>query len=355
MFLGSGSVIHAMHHAYHETHSDADPQDIRNMGGLKHYMPWTSRTFLIGCLAIAGVPMFSGFFSKDLILWSALSNAHVFTAQPVVNGGISLSYLTTMVPPTLTPDMLEHGFALTNIALFTRWGTFLLGLITAGMTAFYMFRLYILTFEGENRTGEAERKHLHESHPAIVIPLAILAGLALVGGYTGWPHFIVHGLHLPEGMLFFEHWFQEVFAVSSQYRIMGRFGAHPYLAEGIVTVTSVLVGGLGIGLAYLLYVKRPELPGQIKAKAEKLHELLSNKYYVDEGYDAIFVKGTIKSGEAMTFFDQAILDQGAVNGAGQVMTTAGRVLRHLQSGNVQRYATYITLAVVLALMALLTR
>jgi NADH-quinone oxidoreductase subunit L len=355
MFLGSGSVIHTMQHAYHATHSDADPQDIRNMGGLKHYMPWTARTFLIGCLAISGVPLFSGFFSKDLILWSALSNAHVFTAEPVVNAGISLSYLTNQIAPALMGEAMEHGFKLTNIALFTRWGTFLLGLITAGMTAFYMFRLYILTFEGENRTGEKERKHLHESPEAIVIPLAILAGLALVGGYTGWPHFIVHGLHLPEGFLFFEHWFSEVFEVSMTYRIHGRFGAHPYLYEGIATFASVAVGATGIGLAYLMYVKRPELPGEIKAKAEKLHELLTNKYYVDEGYDAIFVQGTVKTGEGMTFFDQAILDQGVVDGAGQVMTTAGRVLRHMQSGNMQRYATYITLAVVLALMALLTR
>jgi NADH-quinone oxidoreductase subunit L len=355
LFLGSGSVIHAMHHAYHATHSDADPQDIRNMGGLKHYMPWTSRTFLIGCLAIAGVPLFSGFYSKDLVLWAALSHAHVFTVEPVVNGGISLSYLTTMYSPNLTPELLEQGFKLTTIATITRWGTFLLGLMTAGMTAFYMFRLYILTFEGENRTGEAERKHLDESPEAIVIPLAILGFLALVGGYTGWPHFIVHGLHLPEGMLFFEHWFAEVFEPSMQYRIVNRFGTHPYLYEGMTTLASVLVGAGGIATAIFMYVKRPELPGQIKAKAEQLHELLTNKYYVDEGYDALFVQGTIKSGKGLTFFDQAILDQGVVNGAGYVMSSAGRVLRHLQSGNVQRYATYITLAVVLALVALLTR
>lgn len=339
LFLGSGSVIHAMHHE----------QDIRKMGGLRKYMPFTAYTFLAGCLAIAGFPLFSGFFSKDLILWSALSNVHIFNVDGVLGSGSALAYLTT----TQVEAMASQGPVDVSVAaLVTSFGTFALGLITAGMTAFYMFRLYFLTFEGECRADEHTKEHLHESPASMTIPLVVLGVLAVIGGLTGWPHFIVHGAHLPEGMLFFEHWFSEVFEVSSRFRIMNRFGAHPYAYEAAVTVMGTLAGLSGIGTAWYMYMKNPELPARIKEQLGALHNVLDNKYFVDEGYDFIFVKGSIKAGEGLTFFDKHILDGMLVNGAGALMSSAGRILRHLQSGNVQRYATYITLGVVLALVSL---
>ena len=210
-----------------------------------------------------------------------------------------------------------------------------------------------MTFEGECRADEDVKAHLHESPPTMVIPLVVLAVLSAIGGLTGWPHFIAHGLHLPEGFLFFEHWFDEVFYHSQTYRIVGRFGAHPYGMEGLVTGLGTAAGLSGIGLAFYIYMKKPEIAENIKERLEGLHTVLTNKYYVDEGYDAIFVKGSIKSGDGMTFFDKHILDGVFVNGVGAAMRTAGRILRHLQSGNVQRYATYIALGVVLALIALL--
>lgn len=332
LFLGSGSVIHAMHHE----------QDIRKMGGLRKYMPFTAGTFFVGCLAISGFPLLSGFFSKDLILWSALSNTHVFQIK---DASINLNYLISQQAPAIvTNAAVDVKLA----ALITSYGTFALGLLTAGLTAFYMFRLYFMTFEGECRADEHTKEHLHESPPTMVIPLVVLAILAAVGGLTGWPHFIAS--KLPKGALFFEHWFSEIFRTSYKYRIFGRFGDHPYLQEGIATGVSVLVGLTGIATAYYMYMKRPDIPASIKERLEKLHYVLMNKYFVDEGYDRIFVEGSIKAGEGMTFFDKNFLDGFLVNGVAQVMATAGRILRHLQSGDVQRYATYIILAVLFTLL-----
>jgi NADH-quinone oxidoreductase subunit L len=243
-------------------------------------------------------------------------------------------------------------------AKVTAVGTFILGLITAGMTAFYMFRLYFLTFEGECRADEETQSHLHESPPAMVIPLVVLGALALLGGLTGWPHFIAHVFEesspsVANFMLYFEHWFDEVFRISNELRITNRFGSHAASYEAMVTALGTTAGLTGIGLAYFMYMKNTEIPGKIQERLRGLHEVLDNKYYVDEGYEKAFVWGSIKIGEGLTFFDKQILDGGLVNGAGAVMKSAGRMLRHIQSGNVQRYATYITLGVVLAMFAVM--
>jgi NADH-quinone oxidoreductase subunit L len=320
------------------------------MGGLRKVMPWTAGTFLIGCLAIAGFPLMSGFFSKDLILWSAFSNVHVLNIPGVLDQNIGVIDLLTN---TAAPAIASGGAVdVSTLATVVGFGVGILGVITAGLTAFYMFRLYFMTFEGDYRGDEETWSHAHESPPVMVIPLAVLALLATVGGWTGWPHFIVHGLHLPEGLLFFEHWYVEIFDTSMKYRIVGRFGAHPYLYEGIATGVSVAVGLTGIFFAHRFYIKQPEVPGNIKERFEKLHQVLTDKYYVDEGYDLAFVKSSIKGGEGLTFFDKNILDGGLVNGAAQILVSAGRILRNMQSGNVQRYATYITLGVVLSLAVL---
>ncbi len=339
LFLGSGSVIHSVH-----------TQDIREMGGLRKVMPWTAGTFLVGCMAISGFPLMSGFFSKDLILWSAFSNVHVLNIKGVLEQNIGVIDLLTNTP---APAITAGGAVDVNVlALVVGSGVGVLGVITAGLTAFYMFRLYFMTFEGEYRGDEETLSHAHESPPTMVIPLAVLAFLAAFGGLTGWPHFIVHWLHLPEGLLFFEHWYEEIFQTSNQFRIVGRFGAKPYVYEAIATAISVGVGLTGIFFAHRFYLVQPEVPGRVKAKFEKLHQVLTDKYYVDEGYDLAFVKSSIKAGEGLTFFDKNILDGGLVNGAAQIMVSCGRILRNMQSGDVQRYATYITLGVVLSLAVL---
>jgi NADH-quinone oxidoreductase subunit L len=153
LFLGSGAVIHAMHHAYHATHSHEDAQDMRNMGGLRHYLPKTWIFMWIATLAIAGVWPFAGFFSKDEIIWNAAARA---------------------VGP------FEDWFRL----------FWIMALVAAMLTAFYMTRLMIMTFHGENRTGEQERRHLHEVPAVMWVPLAILAALSVVGGWLNVPEAI---------------------------------------------------------------------------------------------------------------------------------------------------------------------
>lgn len=343
MFLGSGSVIHAMHHE----------QDIRKMGGLRKYMPWTAGTFFVGCLAISGIPFFSGFFSKDLILWRAFSNVHIF--QTIGPNDVATPQVVSSLVNTVSPIIQsEAAVDITLAATITSYGTFILGVLTALMTAFYMFRLYFLTFEGECRVDDETKSHLHESPPTMTIPLVVLAILSAIGGLTGWPHFAAKYLG-PKWSLFFEHWSAEVFDISTKYRILGRFGAHPYAQEIAVTVGSIVIAFSGIALAWLMYIKNPSLPGSIKEKVfGRFHGVLMDKYYVDEGYDTLFVQSSIKAGKGMTFFDKHILDSVFVNGAAHIMATVGRILRHLQSGDVQRYAIYITIAIVIALLALLS-
>ncbi|HET6343530.1 MAG TPA: proton-conducting transporter membrane subunit, partial [Myxococcota bacterium] len=166
LFLGSGSVIHAMHHAYHATHSHEDAQDMRNMGGLKQYLPWTYGLMLIATLAIAGIPPFSGFFSKDEILAAAFARGD---GQPI---------------------------------FYVFYG---MGVLAALLTAFYMARLMALTFLGSNRTGEAERAHLHEAPWIMTGPLVVLGVLSAVGGALNLPHLV--GVHAA-----MERWLEPVMA-----------------------------------------------------------------------------------------------------------------------------------------------
>src|SRR5512133_3338862 len=183
LFLGSGSVIHAMHHALHHGHLHDDPQDMRNMGGLRKAMPITFLTFLVSTIAIAGIPGLSGFFSKDEILWQAFAN-------PL------------------------HGNV--NIVL---WG---IGAIAACFTAFYMFRLVFMTFFGECRINPKAKDYLHESPLVITIPLMVLGALAAVGGYLGMPKIL--------GMLpnYFEHWLEPGFERATEFgSTYAHHGAHP--------------------------------------------------------------------------------------------------------------------------------
>jgi NADH-quinone oxidoreductase subunit L len=251
MFLGSGSVIHAM----------GGEQDMRKMGGLKKYMPTTYWTFLMGTLAIAGVPFFAGFFSKDQIL------ASVF-------GG--------------------HK---------TLW---VVGMVTAGLTALYMFRLLFMTFWGEFRGTEEQRAHLHESPRVMTVPLVVLAIGAVVSGWVGWPK-------LGEWDW---NWIGRYLAP-----VVAEVGEHGEAHHASVSLElalmalSVAVAGVGIWLAWRTYGSDRGLAGG-ESWAERypaVHRLLVNKYWVDEIYDATVVKGTWAMTRILNRFDAGVID-GAVNG-----------------------------------------
>jgi NADH-quinone oxidoreductase subunit L len=316
LFLGSGSVIHGMH----------EEQDMRKMGGLRKYMPHTYITFLIATIAIAGVPPLAAFFSKDEILWKAWANGFKF-----------------------------------------QW---FLGFAAAGITAFYMFRLVFMTFFGKERFDPAE-VHVHESPKSMYMPLYALAILSIVGGWIGIPAAL-------GGANQFEHWLAPVTeAYSSQESARAAAelvgdgglglatawasggapsagetaagnagGGHHDPTEYILMFLSVANGLLGILVAYFLYILKPEIPKAVAARFKAFYELLLNKYYVDEIYQAVFVDTCLM---LATFFyaiwDVVVID-GIVNGAGFVAKTVGGGLRQVQTGKLQGYALTILFGVV---------
>ncbi len=278
MFLGAGSVIHAM----------GGEQDMRNMGGLKKYMPITSITFLLSCFAIAGVPPFSGFFSKDEILAAA---------------------------------------ELQNPILY--W----VGVAGALMTAFYMFRLYAMTFLGKFRGTHEQEHHLHESPAAMTIPLIILAILAVIGGFLGIPEAFAKNSH------WLEHFLAPVFAQSKslQPEHLGD-SSHELLMMGIVTVLVIAM----IVWAWTKYSKY-----QTTTEEETgLGKVLEHKWYVDEAYDGAVVKPV----NGLAGFFKNIVEKsgidGLVNGTGRFVQYSSRQLRLLQSGQVGNYILFMVLSIV---------
>jgi NADH-quinone oxidoreductase subunit L len=272
MFLGSGSVIHAM----------GGEQDIRKMGGLHKHMKITSITFLIGCIAIAGIPGFSGFFSKDEILAGAYS----------------------------------HGVAFYSVALFA-----------ALLTAFYMFRLYIVTFTGKFRGTHDQEHHLHESPTAMTIPLIILAVLSVVGGYIGVPE-ALGGHHQLAAYL-------SPVVKSSVHHLT-------HDTEYMLMGVSTLLVLIAIFFAWTRF-KNYQPEGESKGFAQ----LLENKWYVDELYDFIIVK-PIKS---ISEFSNRIIEtkgiDGLVNGVGKAVNYSGRQLRWLQSGQVGAYVLLMVIGILI--------
>jgi NADH-quinone oxidoreductase subunit L len=282
LFLGSGSVIHGM----------GGEQDIRKMGGLRGYMPITYATFLVGTLAIAGIPGFAGFFSKDMIL------AQAFASSPFL------------------------------------W---LLGLCGAALTAFYMFRLFFLVFWGDCRAAAHTRSHLHESPSTMTVPLIVLAVLSVVGGYVGLPPVFAWGDQ-------FGAFLAPVFSAAhpSEHHM-------PVSVELALMAASVGVAVLGIWLAYQLYVVAPARAERWAAEFPRLYRVLLNKYYVDELYDTVFVRPTVQLAHFLwRQFDVAVVD-GAVNGAGEAVGETGRWLRRWQTGNVQHYALSLLVGTLLLL------
>ncbi len=299
LFLGSGSVIHAMHYALHHAHSHDDAQDMRNMGGLRKSMPITFITFLVSTIAIAGIPGFSGFFSKDEILWQAFSNPY-------------------------------HGNL--NIVL---WG---IGAIAACFTAFYMFRLVFMTFYGDCRINAKAKGHLHESPLVITIPLMVLGFLAAVGGYIGLPKLI--------GELFggipnyFELWLEPVFEQAQEY-------GHHYAASGAphnaalewgLMGGSVVIALVGITIAFTMYIKNRDLPGKFTSTFPALHRAVYNKWYIDELYDFLFVNPCKSLGNFLwKGFDVLVVD-GIVNGVAAVVKGGSGAFRYTATGYVHNYA-----------------
>lgn len=287
LFLGAGSVIHAMH----------EEQNIQYYGGLKKHLPKTAITFLIAALAISGIPPLSGFFSKDEILWYSFTN-----------GG------------------------------FLFW---LIGALTALITAFYMFRLYFLTFEGKERFGHD--KHPHESPVVMVIPLIILAGLSAIGGFIGVPE-IFSGEH---GNLF-HSWLTPIFRNAERKLIM--YGTHSHFQEILLMSLSVAGAAASIFLARHIYLKKPSIAVNTANKFKSIYNLLWNKYFVDEVYDATIVNPIVKGSDKFLWkiADNKIID-GLVNGTASIIGSVSGVIRKIQTGVTQFYAIIMVAGIAAAL------
>lgn len=282
LFLGAGSVIHAMHHE----------QDIRKMGGLKKFMPITHITFLLACLAIAGIPPFSGFFSKDEILMAAYAKNPIY---------------------------------------------YYVGLGGALMTAFYMFRLYTLTFLGGFRGTHEQEHHLHESPAAMTIPLIVLAILSVVGGWIGIPEVIAKDAHSLENFL--APVFAGSAAIAEQHHLEA---SQEWMFMGISTLLIVGVIFYAIGSYKKYQADASENTGIAK--------LLENKWYVDELYDAIIVNPLNSlAGFFKNMVEKNVID-GAVNGVGKLVAYGSRQLRLVQSGQVGNYVLIMVLAIVVFIL-----
>jgi NADH-quinone oxidoreductase subunit L len=316
LFLAAGSVIHGI----------GGEQDMRKMGGLRNYMPWTFWTMTIATFTIAGFPPLAAYFSKDEILWKAYSSP---------NGS---------------------------------WVYWLIGVITAFITSFYMFRLWFLTFFGDYRGGPAAHdvKHEtadahdsragapaphghdqghgepHESPWVMLGPLVILAILSVVGGWVG-----IGGR--------FEHFLAPVFQGGAAADLAHETAGEAAGAgtETLLMLISVGAALLGLFLAWMLYLRRPELPARIAANLGGLYRTVANKYYVDEIYAALFVKPLIEGSTTVLWHgvDQGVIDA-SINESAHATREASDAVRHMQSGNLRSYAGWIAAggAVVIAYM-----
>ncbi|HJU63583.1 MAG TPA: NADH-quinone oxidoreductase subunit L [Candidatus Binatia bacterium] len=284
LFLGAGSVIHAL---------DGE-QDMRNMGGLRTYLPTTYWTYLVAALAISGAPLTAGFFSKDLILWQAYASPH---------GSTEL------------------------------W---LVGWITAGMTAFYMFRQLFMVFHGEFRGSEHVKAHAHESPSFMTLPLMILAVGSIFAGWLGGPDYLWGNRWDP--------WLQPIFGGVHE-------PAHGAMDEEMrLMALTLAIGGLGFVLAYIAYGRQSKLPDRIASLAGgALYRVLFNSYFIDGLYDVLIVRPfTYFSQWCAQFFDPAVID-GLVNAVAKGARGFSLIWREVQTGNVQHYLAGF-LAATLALL-----
>jgi NADH-quinone oxidoreductase subunit L len=303
LFLGSGSVIHAMHRAYHATHTHEDAQDMRNMGGLAHFMPWTAALMWIATLAIAGIPPFAGFFSKDEILGAAFAQA---TARP-----------------------LWYAF----------WA---MGVAAAVLTAFYMTRLMLYTFHGPNRTGEREREHLHEAPPVMTGPLVVLGALTVVGGALNLPD--LFGGAGGGGGARLEHWLEPVTSVAARLQPVVHV---THATEWALLAGAVLIAALGIVGAFRLLKPEALVPARLAPPETGLARVLWKKWYVDELYDAIIVRPVMWLSRAVLWkvVDARIIDSLLVNGTAAASRAVGWLGSRLQTGEVGVYVLLFVIGV----------
>jgi NADH-quinone oxidoreductase subunit L len=324
LFLGSGSVIFAMHRAYHATHNHDDAQDMRNMGGLRKYMPLTWTLMWIATLAIAGIPPFAGFFSKDEILASVFSRAHDSVLADATWLGIPGSVVL--------------------------YACYALGLAAALMTAIYMTRMMIYTFHGPNRTGDSEREHLAEAPWVMTGPLVVLGLLSAVGGWLNLPAL------LPAGpTLALEHWLEPVVGASALGITKGVAPHLSHATEYALIGTAVAIAAIGIWIAWAR-LKPSALVRKADAKPEEGFErVLANKYFVDEAYDRAFVRPTYATSRNLLWrgIDVGLIDGLMVNGTGLFARGVGWVGSALQSGQTGTYAWVLVLGV-LAVLGVVT-
>jgi NADH-quinone oxidoreductase subunit L len=365
LFLGSGAVIHALH----------EEQDIRNMGGLFEKLRWTATTFIVATLAIAGVPLFAGFFSKDEILWKAFSNPNA-------------------VAPWL-PRVL--------------W---IVGVVAAILTAFYMTRLVILTFFGKSRVPAEKAAKVHEAPFSMVMPLVVLAAGSILAGYVGLPEVFAprnafttwlepslgpHGAGVHAGSVEPGHALDEAppgleieteagraatYELAQSGSESSGDAAHPAVEEpaagnedrggeaahemeehhasaglefGLMGV-SVAAALLGIWLAYLLYLRRPELAPALAERRKKLYELVYNKYYVDEFYQKTVVDPTVSLSRRFLFgvIDRIVID-GTVNAIGVLARVFSALARLFQTGYVRSYLFWLIVGLIAVVLKLVFR
>jgi NADH-quinone oxidoreductase subunit L len=304
LFLGSGSVIHALHHAYHHTRRHEDAQDMRNMGGLWRWMPWTTGVMWVATLTIAGAPGLSGFFSKDEILAMTFARGH------------------------------DHPF------FYVIW---VVGLVTALMTAFYMTRMMLYTFHGPNRSGEKEQRHLQEAPWVMTGPLVALAVLSAVGGLLNLPHVL-------PGAAWLHHWLEPVTAAGDFYK------PEVHLAAGTewgLLGLATVIAALGIVGAWRLL--RPEAlrPAAEAGEETGLARVLYKKWYVDEIYDALIVRPLVWLSDKILWkgVDAGVIDGAGVNGSARVARGIGAIGSWLQTGQVGTYVFFFVVGVLLLLRA----
>jgi NADH-quinone oxidoreductase subunit L len=301
LFLGSGSVIHAMHHAYHATHSHEDAQDMRNMGGLRKYMPVTAALMMIATLAIAGIPPFSGFFSKDEILAVAFGRG-------------------------------EHE------PLFRVYWA--MGATAALLTAFYMARLIAMTFFGENRSGAREAEHLHEAPWIMTAPLLVLGVLSIGGGAINSPEWLQDWL-TPNRL---ERWLHPLTSAGARIAVgLGTSAAAPEgSAEQALIALAIVIAVAGLVLGGMVTRRAKTVPAHDASPERGFWKVLYNKYYVDELYDRIIVKPLIGFSRRVLWntVDQGVIDGAAVNGSAGLSRALGWIGSRLQSGQVGVYVVF---------------
>jgi len=294
LFLGSGAVIHAL----------GGEQDMRRMGGLGRRLPLTYTTFLVATLALAGIPPLAGFFSKDAILTGVFA-AH----RPILFG---------------------------------------LGLVTAGLTAFYMFRLVSLTFAGDFRGTPEAAAHVHEAPPTMTLPLVILAFLSAIAGFLGLPEVFGEGANRIAAFL------APVFPRVGLAAAEPPAHSLPAATEWLLMGTSVAVAAVGILVAWTWYAKRAGRPAaRVAASLPALYRLVAEKFRIDELYDVLFVRPFVWLARMLWKVVDVLIIDGVLNAGAFLVELTGDALRFLQTGNVRNYALTFLLGIVALLLIVL--